>query len=84
MSAPPRPAAKFGGGTLHRGADFTGSKQASKQAVLVEAVCFEDEKDVMDLLDEVEGAGGEELVHAGQDAKEEAVADAINKANGFE
>ena len=36
-----------------------------------------------DAVAEVEGEG-EELVHAEQDAKEEAVADAINKANGFE
>ncbi len=37
----------------------------------------------MDILDEMEGKG-EELVHAEQDEKEEAVADAINRANGFE
>ena len=37
----------------------------------------------MDILAEMEGEG-EQLVHAEQDATEEAVADAINKAIGFE
>ena len=37
----------------------------------------------MDILAEMEGEG-EGLVHAEQEEKEEAVADAINKANGFE